>query len=76
MTYYCAYCSKIPCICEPGILSDQGTPTIDQRIEAQLMKHINWLVKNMPFSPPPFATKALRNMLKQLDEAAAIRGIK
>ena len=25
MTYYCAYCDRTPCICEPGILSDRGT---------------------------------------------------
>lgn len=41
---------------------------INERIEAQIMKHIDWLVKNMPFAPPPWATKTLRNLLKQLEE--------
>ena len=76
MNYYCGYCHKTPCVCDPGILSDRGTPTIDQRIEAQLMKHIDWFVKNMPPFPPPWATRTLRNLLKQLDDASAIRSIK
>lgn len=40
---------------------------INARIENQLMKHINWFVDNMPPFPPAWATKTLRNLLKQLE---------
>ena len=37
----------------------------------EVERHIAWLVNNMPFAPPPWATDALR---KLIDEQKRLKG--